>query len=155
MIARDLVLLEQARDALREPADDAFFALEHALQIQLDAADLDPKIAERMRGFVEALARFEQRLARDAADPQACAAERCLGVDARGVQAELRRADCRDVAARAGTDDEQVMLVSPLELPRRTVAGRFQTSSSMRDGASMHCLMRFKNVTASRPSTSR
>ena len=108
-VARDLVLLEQVRDAARVLRHDLGLALEHARQIQLDARDLDAEVGQIMAGRVVALAGFEQRLAGDAADAHAGAAERFFGLDAGDVQAELRRADRRDVAAGTGTDHDQIM----------------------------------------------
>ena len=53
------------------------------------------------------LGRAQQRLGRDAAPVQADAAE--IGaLDDRGLESELRRADRRDIAARAGADDDHV-----------------------------------------------
>ena len=145
VVARDLVLLEQAGDALREPADDAVFALEHARQVELDAADLDAEVGQ-----------LRDRLGGSARSPRAAP---CSGCNRRA--GTCRRAPpprrCRPCSARAARRG----------WPRRNRPGlrrsrsrscwfaKFQTSSNMREGASTHCLMRFRNVTASRPSTRR
>ncbi len=54
---------------------------------------------------------LEQRLGRNAAPQQAGAAERLLLFDDGDLQAELRGADGRHVAAGAGADDDDVVLV--------------------------------------------
>ena len=74
----------------------------------------DAVVAEQMLQVVELARAVEQRLRRDAADAQAGAAERGLavlaerGVDAGGLQAELRGADRGVVAGGAGADDDDV-----------------------------------------------
>jgi hypothetical protein len=59
VVAGDLVLFEQAGNALSQAADDALFALEHARQVDLDAADLDPEVRQLVTGLVIALAGLE------------------------------------------------------------------------------------------------
>ena len=54
------------------------------------------------------LAGVEQRLAGNAADVEAGAAERGAFVDERDLEAELRGAKGADVAAGAGADDDEV-----------------------------------------------
>ena len=68
-----------------------------------------PCLAEPVLGQVVELARIEQRLARDAADVEAGAAERRPLLDAGHLHAELRGADRGDVAAGAGADHDQVV----------------------------------------------
>ena len=75
---RDVVFLEQKRNAVGQAFDDAVLALEHRGQIEIDPAELDAVIAEAILGEVKELAGIEQRLARDAADVEAGAAERAL-----------------------------------------------------------------------------
>src|SRR5258707_14241067 len=65
-----------------------------------------------MRRFLVFLRGLQQRLRGDAADIEAGAAEPVAALDAGGLQAELRCADRRDVAARAGADDDDVVGVS-------------------------------------------
>src|SRR5205807_4779655 len=48
-------------------------------------------------------------LGRDAADVEAGAAERLVLLDHHHLHAELRRADRAEIAARAGTDDDEVI----------------------------------------------
>src|SRR5438477_7613864 len=54
---------------------------------------------------------LEQRFGWNAAPQQARAAERFLLLDDGGLQSELRRADRRDVAARAGANHDHVVFV--------------------------------------------
>src|SRR3546814_3247130 len=53
--------------------------------------------------------RAQQRLGRDAAPVETDAAK-ILALDDRGLQAELRRADRRNIAAGAGGEDEEVVV---------------------------------------------
>ena len=80
-------------------------------------SDLDPVLAEPLSGQVVELARVEQRLAGDAADVQARAAEARPLLDAGHLHPELRRADRRDIAARPGADHDQVITLRPLLAP--------------------------------------
>src|SRR3546814_9612110 len=59
---------------------------------------------------LEIFRRVEHRLRRDAADVEAGAAQRLAPFGARGLEAQLRRADRRDIAAGAGTDDKDVVI---------------------------------------------
>jgi hypothetical protein len=56
------------------------------------------------------MARFEQRLARNAADAQAGAAEHLFLFDAGDVQAELGRANGGDVTAGTCADDDEIVV---------------------------------------------
>src|SRR3546814_16961759 len=71
---------------------------------------LDPHLLHRPagRGFI-IFRRVQHRLRRDAADVEAGAAQRLAPLGAGGLQAKLRRADRRDIAAGAGTDDTDVI----------------------------------------------
>src|SRR3546814_18789380 len=53
--------------------------------------------------------RAQQRLGRDAAPVETDAAK-ILALDDRGFQAELRRADRRNIAAGAGAEDDEVVV---------------------------------------------
>ena len=89
----DLVLLKQEADALGEVADDAIFAGHHLREVELDALEVDAVLRQRALGLVVSLAALKQRLARDAPDPKAGAAEARLFLDAGGLQTELSGAD--------------------------------------------------------------
>src|SRR3546814_12271005 len=73
---------------------------------------LDPHLLHRPagRGFI-IFRRVQHRLRRDAADVEAGAAQRLAPLGAGGLQAKLRRADRRDLAAGAGTDDKEVIVI--------------------------------------------
>ena len=60
--------------------------------------------------LVKHFGRTQQRLGRDAAPVEADAAQ-ILALDDRGLQAELRRADGSDIAAGAGTEDDEIVWV--------------------------------------------
>jgi hypothetical protein len=108
-VARDLVLLEQTVDALRQGGHDAILALHHRAQVERQAAGGDAMGGELVAGARIQLARLEQGLARDAAHAQARSAQARLLLDAGHVQAELRRAQRRHVAARAGAEHDQIV----------------------------------------------
>ena len=61
-------------------------------------------------GRLKIFGRVEHRLRRDAADVEAGAAQRLAPFGARGLEAQLRRPDRRDIAAGAGTDDKDVVI---------------------------------------------
>src|SRR5690606_18413937 len=111
----DLVLAEQELDALRHPVDDGRLARLHLRNVDAHAVDADAVRIVAVAHQRIRLARREQRLRRNAADVQARSTERelALGVaptlDAGDVHAELRGADRRDVAAGAGSDDDDVV----------------------------------------------
>jgi len=73
-------------------------------------------LVELVQHVLVLVRRVQQRLGRDAAHAQAGAAQGRLavlaqrGVDAGGLQAQLRGADRGVVAGRAGTDDDDVEL---------------------------------------------
>ena len=111
-VARDFVFAKQEVDAFAERVDDLFFAAEHRGQVELDVADFHAVLGQSVLCFGEFLARFEQRLAGNAADAQAGAAEARFAFDAGGVQAQLCGADGGDVSAGSAADDDQVVLQS-------------------------------------------
>ncbi len=103
---RDLVLLHQMRDAGGELLGDGARALHDLLQVELDIVRREAELAHVVEQMVD-LGGAQQRLGRDAAPVEADAAE-MLGLDDRDLHFQLRGADCRDIAARAATDDHQV-----------------------------------------------
>ena len=104
----DLVLLEEAADAVGEPLDDRVLASQHRREVELDLADLDAVLGELRAGEEEQLAGVEQGLARDAADVEAGAAEGGALLDAGHLHPKLSGADGGDIAAGAGSNDDQV-----------------------------------------------
>ncbi len=121
-----LVLLEQIQDAVVVLGDDLFLAREHAADIDRESLDLDAVIGERMARMLVVLGRLQQRLRGDAPDVGAGAARGGLAalahpvVDARRLHSQLRAADRRDVATRAGADDDDVELLGHRSLGRPT-----------------------------------
>ena len=91
---------------------------DHRLHVDLRVVGADAVVLEAVRQVVELARGIEQRLGRDAADVEAGAAQRGLavladeGIDAGGLQAELRRADRRHVAGGAAADDDDVELLA-------------------------------------------
>ena len=91
-------------------------------EVELDLAGLHPELGQRaMRRFLEQLRAMQQRLRRNAADVEAGPAQRLAGFGAGGLQPQLRRADRGDIAAGAGADDEDVVVVlcQPFRPPSR------------------------------------
>src|SRR5205823_1585367 len=76
---------------------------------ELGRTDADAHLAELVARFLVQLGGVKQRLGRDAADVEAGAAERLVLLDHHHLHAELRRADRAEIAARAGTDDDEVV----------------------------------------------
>ena len=103
---RHLVLLHQEADAVVEPLRHRARALHHGGRIEAHLLGRQPVILGVLH-VVENLGRAQQRLGRDAAPVEADAAE-ILALDDRGLEAELRRADGGDIAARSGADDDDV-----------------------------------------------
>src|SRR5204863_8162283 len=80
--ALDVVLAQQPLDATRQLGHDLRFSRLHRLEIELDAAHVHAVRGEAVACALEVLARVQQRLARDAADVDARAAERGVALDA-------------------------------------------------------------------------
>ena len=116
VIAFDLVLLEQVGHAAGQLVDHAGFAAQHLAQIDCCALDQNAVLGGLVVDHLELLRAVEQRLAGNAADVQAGAAQRGLAVTGKGVDAghrepQLRGADGRDVAARATADHYNVIRI--------------------------------------------
>jgi len=60
--------------------------------------------------FMKAFTRFEHRLAGNASDAQACAAELFVFIDDRHVEAKLCRARRSNISAGSGADDDKIVL---------------------------------------------
>ena len=107
---------------------ELFHQMKHAEAYGLSAGapgfDL-AKVVARSRGkaigvgmlhVVEYLGRAQQRLGRDAAPVEAYPAE-ILALDDRSLEAELARADRRDIAAGPRAKDDEVVSVSHVSFP--------------------------------------
>ena len=104
----DPVLLQQRGNAAGQRGHHSVLALHHRPKVEPDLArDAAVRLEFAPRRH-QPLARLEQRLARDAAHPQADPARRRVLVDHRRPETELRRPDRGHVAARPGADDEEV-----------------------------------------------
>src|SRR5260221_3523958 len=104
----DLVFLHQVGDARSELAHDLALALHHRAEIEPDVAGDDAVRGEPLLREMEMFARRQQRLARDAPDVEAGAAERFVLLHDGGFEAELRGADRGDVTAGAASDDDEL-----------------------------------------------
>ena len=103
-----VVFLHQEGDAAGQLRHGLVLALEHGGQVQFDLADEHAVAGRFLLGKREVVTGVEQRLAGDAADVQAGAAEGLAAFDEGSFQAELRAANRRDVAARAAADDNEI-----------------------------------------------
>ena len=108
----DFVFLEEELDALGEPGDDFVLARLHLIHVDADGA-----LADRDAPFLDVLHHLErvrvleQGFGRNASPDEAGAAERFLLLDDGGLQPQLRRANGRDVAARACANHDNIELV--------------------------------------------
>ena len=101
-------LFEQRLDPIGEGGDDLFLAPHHGGQIRVDLACLDAVEGEGGFCLQEPLGRFQQRLARYAANAKAGSARRRFLLDQGHAEAELRGADRGHVAARARADHDEI-----------------------------------------------
>ena len=104
----DPVLLHQVGDAVGRLADDLLLVLHRRRHVEPDLARRDADLGAVPR-LLEQVGRVEQGLGRDAAPERADAAQPRLLLDDQDRQAELRRPDRGDVAARARADDDEVV----------------------------------------------
>src|SRR5207302_11103827 len=80
------VRLEQRSDALCHLLDDARLPLVRLAELELETAELDAELVERLLGFLQRERGLHPRLRGDAADAQAGAAELRLTLDARNLR---------------------------------------------------------------------
>ena len=113
---RDLVLLHQVRDALVELLGDGAAARDDLGDVERGLVVAEA-VGVGVLHVVEDFGRAQQRLGRDAAPVEADAAEQ-LALDDRGLQAQLRRADRRDIAAGPRAEDDEVVSVRHSMLPK-------------------------------------
>ena len=110
----DFVLFEQVKDAVVVLFDHAVFAGDHFLDVHFQVFEADAVLAEMVRGLLEMLRALQQRLGRNAAHVGAGAAGSGAAffvfplVNTGHVQAQLRGANGRDIAARACADNDDV-----------------------------------------------
>ena len=104
----DLVLFEQKLHAFGVGAHHLALARLHARQVQLHLAHGNAVVLQRMLSLMEILRGLQQRLGGNAADIQACPAQRLTLLDARHLQPQLRRANGADITARARADYDNV-----------------------------------------------
>src|SRR5690606_34982924 len=103
---RDLVLLEQERDALVPLRGDALRALRRNRDIQRHIADVHAEVLQR-RCLLCVLRALQHRLGRDAADVVAHTAQ-LVRLDTGDLEPELRAPDGRDIAARPRADHNDI-----------------------------------------------
>jgi hypothetical protein len=102
---RDTILLEEVRYPPGELLHDGGLLFHHRGEVELHALDVDAEGGKAMFGFVVLVRRLQERLAGDATDAQAGAAQTRLGLDTRHLQAQLRRTNGRNITARPRADD--------------------------------------------------
>jgi hypothetical protein len=120
---RDLVLLHQERDAVRQAARNLARALDDLCEIEAEIVGREAEFAQPVHQMPD-FRGAQQRLGRDAAPVEADAAQ-LVALDDRGLEAQLRRADRADIARRPAADDDHVECVVLHELrPLRAGQGR-------------------------------
>src|SRR5262249_9705357 len=107
----DSILLEQPGDARNQALNYVVFPLQHCREIELDRAGFDAVASELVSELFIKLTGIQQGFTRDAADIQAGAAKGPAFIDTRGLHTELGRANCRDIAARAAADHDEIKSV--------------------------------------------
>ncbi len=111
----DFVALHQGADAAGEGFHDLVFAAEHGREIEADLVEDNAVFGGVVFCEKEMIARGEERFAWNAADVEAGAAEFAVFFDDSGFKSELRGTNGRDVAARAGADDDDVEFIHGLK----------------------------------------
>ena len=168
----DLAGLGEQADAADELGHDGVLALEDGGEIGLDGAEFDARFGGVVFRPGVLLAAVEERLAGNAADVEAGAAERGAFLDEGDLQAELLGAEGAHIAARAGADDDEIEFRRHEEETAKGAKGReevaelreawrssrlriVQTPTRRREGSSMTCFTLTRKVTACLPSTMR
>jgi hypothetical protein len=93
---------------LRHLLDHRRLPLVRRPELELEAAELDAELLERVLCLLQCERRLHPRLRRDAADAQARPAELGLTLDARDVRAELGRANGGRVATGTPSENRDV-----------------------------------------------
>ena len=105
----DLVLLQEKAHAVHIGADRVVLVLHHGGHIELGLADADAERRKVMGGDLEHFRGVQQGLGGDAADVEASAAMGLALLDDGHLHAELGRADGADIAAGAGSNDDEIV----------------------------------------------
>ncbi len=102
--------LKRLGDSLRHLLDDAGLPLVGRREVEVRAVDVDAELRELLVGLVQERRRLHPGLGRDAADPQARAAERIFLLDAHDLRTQLRGANRCGVAAGPTAQDSDVTI---------------------------------------------
>src|SRR5439155_16678863 len=94
----DVVLFHQEFKPLCELSDDAFFSLHHPSQIKADIFEFQTVSSCLVPGEIVMIGRQQKRLAWDATDVKAGAAQNFAFVDNRCINAELSGANCSGIS---------------------------------------------------------
>ena len=129
----DLVLFHQVGDPLIKLLGHTPAARNHRAQIGADLLRRQTVVLGVLHK-VENLGRTQQRLGGDTAPVEADPAEQ-FALDNRDFEAQLRRPDRRNIAAGAGTEDDEVVLVRHKFLANDT---RRQSPSCAEDSRNGH-----------------
>src|SRR5262245_28981413 len=108
-IARNLVLAKERLDTFGKNFYRFFLASHDRGKIELEILGANAMLGEILLGSPEDLARFQERLTRNAADAQAGSAEFLLPFHASNVQPQLRRADGGHVSSRTAANDDEIV----------------------------------------------
>lgn len=104
------VFAEEIFDARRVGFYDGIFVAHHCRQVEADAGDADAVRGQTVHRVGVFFGTDEQGFGRDAADIEAGATQGRAKFDAGGFHAQLRGANGGDIAAGAGTDNDEVIL---------------------------------------------
>ncbi len=113
--------LQQCRDTAGKVLNDLVLARNHGRNVHSHFASADAMDLEALMGFVELVGAVQQRLGRNATYVEAGAAKRGLTIlalvlfDTRGLQTQLGCTNGGYIAARAGTDDDDVEFLAHYE----------------------------------------
>src|SRR5439155_24685176 len=109
-IAVDFVLLEKGIHAASQRVHNLVFAPQHRPEIERDLGRFDSMFGQFFLRLPKSFTRFEQRLAGNAADSEAGAAQGSFLLHTSDIQAQLRRSNGSSITAGTSPDDDQTML---------------------------------------------
>src|SRR5262249_2218198 len=112
----DLALLREHREPTRELRDHGSLPVAQPRAIDLWLAEGDPA-RRHLLGILDHLGGVQQRLGGNAADVQAHSAQRRLTLDECHLEPEIRRAECRGVATRPGTEHQELRAARRISRP--------------------------------------
>ena len=107
-VSWDFSTLGEQSDATDEFGDDGIFLFENRGEVGFDGTQFDARLGGVVFRPGVLLAGVQERFARDAADVEAGAAECGAFFHESDLEAELLGAERADVAAGAGTDDDEI-----------------------------------------------